>query len=112
MPTIEIEKEPGDRGQKKETKEITVRCPHCNYEYMLADIILPQYFLGKAQVIERDYLGNIINKIGYKEPIHRWRYNCDQCYRDFDIRVAPSISAVIIPWHEANKNSEWTVTKL
>lgn len=111
MPVIEIEKQPDSRGEKKETKEITVRCPHCNYEYMLADIIIPKFFLGTAKVIERDYLGNIINKVGYKEPIHKWRYNCDQCKRDFFIRVTPSISAVIIPWYEATANSEWSSTQ-
>lgn len=112
MPTVEIEREPGDRGQKRETKEITVRCPYCNTEYSLGEIIIGKYLIGQALEVEKDYLGNIINKIGYKEPVHRWRYNCDRCYRDFDIRVTPSISAVIIPWHEANNNSEWTVTKL
>lgn len=112
MPTIEIEKQADSRGEKKETKEITVRCPYCTREYMLADIIIPQFFLGKAKIVERDYLGNIINKVGYQEPVHRWKYNCDNCHRDFDIRVTPSISAVIVPWYEAQENCEWSSTQL
>lgn len=111
MPITKIEKHPDSRGEKKEVKEITVRCPYCNYEYMLADIIIPQYFLGKAQIVERDYLGNIINKVNYRPPIHRWRYNCDHCLRDFDISAIPSIRS-IIPYYESNMNCEWSSTQL
>ena len=27
-------------------KKTTIRCPHCNYEYLPAEIYFPKYFLG------------------------------------------------------------------
>lgn len=92
--------------------EKAIECPYCGYQYMLADIIIPDFYFGKAKEIERDYAGKIINKIGYRPPTHQWKYNCDKCFRDFELRVICSWSTVIIPFEEAHDNCEWSSTSL
>ena len=41
-------------------KKTTIRCPHCGYEYLPAEIYYPDTFLGYPKNIIRDNDGNIL----------------------------------------------------
>ena len=69
-----------------ENKFNVVKCPKCNYEYLIEEIFLPNTFFGKPRDIIRDYDGKIIsflnNSINTKEV-----YKCDNCNTNFEVKL-------------------------
>jgi DNA-directed RNA polymerase subunit RPC12/RpoP len=71
--------------EQNQKKWPTIKCPHCNYEYTLADIFYPESLLGRPDSLVRDALGKIIY-LDYKEgeePLQSEQYICDNCDKPF-----------------------------
>jgi len=63
----------------------TIRCPHCGYEYVPAEIFMPGDLVGKTDQVIRDALGKIIYQ-DYEdgeEPLAVETYCCDNCGKEF-----------------------------
>lgn len=65
-------------------KKTTIRCPHCNYEYLPAEIYFPDDFLGKPSEIIRDESGNVLGFQGADMNTAE-TYCCDHCGHSFDV---------------------------
>ena len=66
----------------------TIACPHCNYEYLPAELYVPSGFFGKPNMIERDENGKILSYEGTSIDLFE-NYTCDKCNHTF--RVAAKI---------------------
>lgn len=65
-------------------KKTTIRCPHCNAEYLPAEIYYPNSFLGKPFNIIKDSDGNILGYNGSDMDTVE-TYSCDNCLKSFSI---------------------------
>jgi DNA-directed RNA polymerase subunit RPC12/RpoP len=61
-----------------------IRCPECGYEYLPAEIYLPDEFLGKPNNVVRDFLGKIMGYEGIKMNDTE-KYICDNCNTSFEV---------------------------
>ena len=62
-----------------------IKCPHCGYEMIPAEIFYPDSLLGTPKTIVRDALGKIIY-LEYEansEPCQPEKYFCDACEKPF-----------------------------
>lgn len=70
----------------REKKLEIIRCPHCNTEYLPAEIFLPNSFIGKPSNIVKDIAGKILdfsgNSMDTKES-----FICDRCGTTFKVRT-------------------------
>ena len=65
-------------------KKTTIRCPHCGYEYLPAELYYPEEFIGHPYDIIRDEAGNILGFNG-KDMNTIENYCCDKCGKSFSI---------------------------
>ena len=68
----------------KETKIVTITCPHCGTEYLPAEIFVPESFLGKPSNIQKDPFGKIVSFEGDSMDT-RETYVCDYCKNPFSV---------------------------
>jgi DNA-directed RNA polymerase subunit RPC12/RpoP len=69
-----------------------IKCPHCGYEYVPAEIFMPGDFLGKPTDLIRDPLGKFLY-IEYEkdnEPSQTESYVCDSCDKPFIVEPVVS----------------------
>lgn len=76
-------------------KKTTIRCPHCNYEYLPAEIYFPKYFLGNPSEIIRDEAGCILGYQG-KDMDTVEQYCCDNCKQLFNVDASITFKTTII----------------
>lgn len=62
----------------------TIKCPCCGYEYLPAEIFLPDYILGKPTDISRTVDGKV-QYINGKSSDLTERYICDKCNKPFKV---------------------------
>lgn len=72
--------------------QITIKCPHCGYEYLPCEIFYPDDFLGTACDIVRDDNNKIIffnndNMNLFEE------YTCDGCGKTFKVEAEVKFKA-------------------
>ena len=67
-------------------KRTTIRCPHCGYEYLPAEIYYPQDFLGNPSGIIKDDDGSIIAFDGDDMSTEE-HYVCDHCGKEFRVEA-------------------------
>lgn len=63
-----------------------VTCPCCGAEYLPAEIFLPDSFLGKPNVIDKDSSGKLIYYNGSNMNLKE-SYTCDYCNKTFRINA-------------------------
>ena len=61
-----------------------IKCPTCGYEYLPAEIYLPDEFLGKPKSIMKDTNGKILGFDGIKMNDTE-TYKCDNCDTLFEV---------------------------
>ena len=61
-----------------------IKCPHCGYEYLPAEIFYPNRFFGNPTNIIRDNDGKILNFDGDSLDIYE-TYTCDKCNEPFKV---------------------------
>ena len=61
-----------------------IKCPYCDYEYLPAEIYMPDEFLGKPKNIVRDINGKILGFDGIKMDDSA-TYRCDNCDTSFNV---------------------------
>ena len=61
-----------------------IKCPTCGYEYLPAEIFLPNEFLGKPKNIIKNSDGKIVGYEGIKMNDTEL-YRCDNCDCTFEI---------------------------
>lgn len=62
----------------------TIKCPCCGYEYLPAEIFLPDYILGKPTDIIRTVSGEIDTVQGLSPQLEE-TFECVRCNRTFKI---------------------------
>lgn len=68
----------------KDKKGPTILCPHCKYEYLPAEIFIPNSFFGKPESIERNDMGAIDVYEGTAMCLDE-EYTCDNCGKQFTV---------------------------
>ena len=61
-----------------------IKCPHCGYEYLPAEIFSAKYLLGRPTDIVRTPAGDIDFYLG-EEPDLVESYICDHCQTEFSV---------------------------
>ena len=61
-----------------------IKCPTCGYEYLPAEIFLPDEFLGKPKNIVKDVYGKILGYEGIKMNDTEI-FKCDSCNTTFEV---------------------------
>lgn len=65
------------------TKEYAkIRCPYCGTEFLPSEIYLRDYYLGKANSVERDEKNKVINSQGINQDMDE-EFKCDFCDKKF-----------------------------
>ena len=69
--------------QKKQW--VVIKCPHCGYEYVPAEIFMPGDIAGTPDSVIRDALGKTIyvDYVEGEEPLTSEEYVCDNCGHSF-----------------------------
>lgn len=65
-------------------KRTTIRCPHCGFEYLPAEIYYPDTFLGVPSSIIRDEKGQILGFKGSDMNTSEEFY-CNGCDKPFSV---------------------------
>lgn len=68
----------------KPNKYELITCPHCNREYLPSEIFIPNSFFGRANNVDRDYSGKIVEYDGEAMNLVDY-YTCDVCNKPFKI---------------------------
>ena len=68
----------------KARKFETIACPHCGYEYLPAEIFIPNNFFGRPSLIERDASGKILSYETSSIDVFE-TYICDKCNHNFRV---------------------------
>lgn len=63
-----------------------IKCPHCQAEYLPAEIFLPNSLLGRPRDIHKDLNGKIIEYLGTDMDLSE-SYRCDYCDRKFTVNA-------------------------
>lgn len=61
-----------------------IKCPKCNAEYLPAEIFIPNSFLGKPNLIDKDNHGKLIYYNGEDMNLKE-TYCCDYCNKTFNV---------------------------
>ena len=61
-----------------------ITCPCCGAEYLPAEIFLPNSFLGKPKIIDKDSSGKLIYYNGSNMNLVEY-YTCDYCNKTFRV---------------------------
>lgn len=69
---------------KKTDKLDVITCPHCGREYLPGEIFVGNAFIGRPELIERDYSGKILTFQGKTLDLNE-EYICDNCNKKFNI---------------------------
>lgn len=69
------------------SKRNTIRCPHCNWEYLPGEIYVPKPFVGQPVRVVRDETGNILGFSGDDMDTQE-TYECDNCHTTFVVDAA------------------------
>ena len=64
----------------------TIRCPKCNYEYLLSEIFIPDYITTKPTRIIRDEEGSIITFEGIQQDLEE-EFTCEHCNANFKVTL-------------------------
>ena len=83
-----------------------IKCPTCGYEYLPAEIFMPNEFLGKPKNIVKDSYGKIVGYEGIKMNDTEI-YKCDSCNSSFEV-----VSTVNFVSKPLGESSPHYVTKL
>ena len=70
-------------------KTPVIKCPHCQAQYLPAEIYMPNAFLGRPEDLVKDSLGKIIYE-DYREgqePEMIEHFICDYCDKPFVIEA-------------------------
>ena len=82
-----------------------IKCPHCDREYLPAEIFVPKAVFGTPKDVERDYSGKIINYFG--TPMEaKESYICDGCNTKFEVTV--KLSFYVLQNKLGNFDEEYT----
>lgn len=76
-------------------KKTTIRCPHCNAEYLPAEIYYPNSFLGKPFNIIKDGDDNILGYNGTDMNTVE-TYICDHCNKQFAVDASITFKTSIV----------------
>ena len=77
-------------------KKTTIRCPHCNTEYLPAEIYFPNSFLGKPFNIIKDEEGSILGFSGNDMDTIE-NYLCDKCGKRFTVDASITFRTTVAP---------------
>ena len=75
-------------------KKTTIRCPHCDTEYLPAEIYFPDSFLGKPFNIIKDGAGNILGFSGNDMETSEV-FTCDKCNKRFTVDASVTFRTTI-----------------
>ena len=64
--------------------EKVITCPRCGYQYLPAEIYVPNSFFGSPKYIKRNISGEIQSVSG-KESDYTETYKCDNCNTSFKV---------------------------
>lgn len=67
-------------------KDLTIKCPHCDYEYLPGEIYFPDQFLGQPKDIERTIDGKIAIYDGIEQNLTELYY-CEKCNKPFKVKA-------------------------
>ena len=65
-------------------KMLIIKCPHCQAEYLPAEIFIPDAFMGKPSQVSKDSKGIIQDYVGTDMDLSE-TYRCDYCNRKFNV---------------------------
>lgn len=83
----------------------SIKCPHCNYQYLPGEIFNPKAFLGQPIKIVRNVNGEILGHEGTNSELAE-SYNCDNCKKDFNV-----IAKITFTTESDDISNEESVTK-
>ena len=91
---------------EQQKKWPVITCPHCGYQYSVAEIFMPGELIGKPETVLRDALGKIIYQEydDGSEPAQVGHYVCDECGKSFI--VEPVITYKVKKEEEAKDFSD------
>ena len=78
------------------SKKGFINCPNCGYEYLPAEIYLPNEFLGRPREIRRTSEGNIDTFSGTSQNLEE-TYYCDKCNKPFKISAKIEYTTTLAP---------------
>jgi predicted RNA-binding Zn-ribbon protein involved in translation (DUF1610 family) len=82
--------------------DIKIKCPHCGFEYMPAEIYYPDSFLGKPMDISRDDSGKIDFYTGHNMDLNE-EFECPNCGCHFEINCKVDFSTTVISLSDSNE---------
>lgn len=82
----------GEEMNKFKTPKII--CPSCGAQYLPCEIYLPNSFLGKTKMIEKDVYGKILDYYGSSMDLKE-QYKCDKCNTTFSVKATVTFNTQV-----------------
>lgn len=79
----------------KKYKTPKIICPCCGAQYLPCEIYLPNPFLGKTKLIEKDIYGKILDYYGDSMDLYE-QYKCDKCNTTFSVKATVTFSTKVM----------------
>ncbi len=90
-------------------KKTTIRCPHCNTEYLPGEIYFPNDFVGQPTHIVKDENGNVLGYDGEDMQTSEF-FVCDHCGKKF--KVDASVTFRTEPVKDVFDDGDDFITKI
>ena len=71
---------------KDTKKEVVIRCPKCDYEYLPSEIFIAKHLVGDARDVERTYDGKIYLHNGIMQDFNE-SFICEHCGKPFKVKA-------------------------
>lgn len=94
----------------KKVNEIKIVCPNCGYEYLPAEIFLPNSFFGKPYYVIRDDKKKITSHYGPGMDL-REKYLCDGCNKPLKIFATVDFQVEIDTENDFNEEYRTKIKK-
>ena len=80
-------------------KEIVIRCPKCECEYLPGEIYMSDYLVGKPRDVERTYDGKIFLYDGIEQNLEE-SFVCEKCGKPFKVKATMSFETTYDAEHD------------
>lgn len=78
----------------KDDKDIKIKCPSCDCEYLPGEIYIPKYIIGAPRDVERDIAGNILGYDGLVPDLDE-TFVCEKCGKTFKVHAQMTFTAEV-----------------
>lgn len=84
-------------------KDIVIKCPRCDCEYLPGEIYLPKHLVGQPKEVERTVEGKIWMYDGIEQNTEE-TFICEKCGKPFKVKASMSFETTYDAAHDFSED--------